>query len=217
MVQEVTMLGLFNRRNKHDNVLIEGERLNLRTITARDFKTIYRWFQDRELMEFAFGVVVEKNVIKQISTDYFDDFINGFNNAYGIVTKGGLFLGFIRYSMRRDWENYARIGILIGNRDYWGSGLGSEAMMLALEILFYRKDLLRIELDTAMFNVRAQKCFEKCGFKKTGEFTEVNFITGETTHKVLMKITREEFIAFQKNRAAGDEASKDRESPSSRG
>jgi RimJ/RimL family protein N-acetyltransferase len=209
------MLKLFNRRNRHDNILVEGKRVDLRAITARDFKTIYRWFQDRELMEFAFGVVVENKVIQQISTDYFDDFVNGFNNAYGIITKGGLLLGFIRYSMRRDWENYARIGILIGNRDYWGKGLGSEAMTLALEILFVRKDLLRIELDTAMFNARAQKCFERCGFKKTGEFTEVNFMTGETTHKVLMKITRAEFLESSRDKGEKGqvEASKHGERP----
>jgi RimJ/RimL family protein N-acetyltransferase len=187
------MLKLFERFRKRDNTIAEGKKVNLRPLYRRDFRIISKWFRDNELMSYAFGITVEKDVIEKIALDYYNDLYSGTSTAYGIETKGGLLIGFIRYSVRQDSDNYARIGILIGDRNYWEQGIGTEALKLSLADLFERRHLTRIELDTAMFNLRAQRCFEKCGFKRMGELTDVNFLTGEMSHKVWMKITREEF------------------------
>ncbi len=188
------MFRLFAAFGQKDNTIAEGPRVNLRTLVPRDFRILHQWFQDSELMAFAFGLTVEDCVLKKIAMEYFDDLVNFSNNAHAVVTKGGLLIGFVRFSLRKERVPYAKIGIMIGNRNYWGGGYGSEALTLSLAELFEKKNLSRIELDTAQFNERAQRCFEKCGFRKTGETTEVNFLTGEVSHKVLMVLTREEFL-----------------------
>ncbi len=187
------MLKLFERFRKKGAAIAEGPQVNLRPLLNRDFRAIARWFRDHELMSYAFGITVEKDVIEKIASDYYNDLINGTGTAYGIETRGGLLIGFIRYSVRRGCDNYARIGILIGDRNYWGHGIGTEALKLSIVELFKDRLLTRIELDTAMFNLRAQRCFEKCGFKRMGELTDVNFLTGEVSHKVWMKMTREDY------------------------
>jgi len=187
------MLRLFERFKKKAVTIAEGSQVNLRPLFHRDFRVIARWFRDNELMSYAFGITVEKEVLEKIASDYYDDLMNGTGTAYAIETRGGLLIGFIRYSVRREHENYARIGILIGDRNYWGHGIGTEALKLSIDELFKDQLLTRIELDTAMFNLRAQRCFEKCGFKRMGELTDVNFLTGEVSHKVWMKMTRDEY------------------------
>lgn len=182
---------------KKKKYISKGPNIDIRHVIPKDYKKIYRWFLDRELMEHAFGIVVDDKVIDQISQDYFKDFVNMAVNAYGIETKDGLLIGFVRFSFREDYENYIKIGILIGEKSYWGKGYGSEAMKLSIDSLFKRKNINRIELDTAQFNSRAQRCFEKSFFKKTGEFTEVNFLTGEMTHKISMCITKKEYLRIQ--------------------
>lgn len=186
------MLEIFRALVKRDGRIAEGKLVNLRTPIPRDYRIIARWFKNTELMEFAFGVIDEDTVIHKIATDYYNDLIIS-TNAYAIETKGGLLIGFIRYSLRRDSEPYGRVGILIGEKSQQCKGCGTEAVTMTLHTLFKEKSLTRVELDTAVFNTRAQRCFEKCGFQKTGEVTEVNFVTGEVSHKVLMRITREEF------------------------
>jgi len=188
------MFRLFAAFGQKDTTLVEGPRVNLRMLVPRDFRVLHRWFQDIELMAFAFGLTVEDSILRKIAMEYFDDLVNFSNNAHAIVTKGGLLIGFVRFSLRKDMAPYARIGIMLGDRNYWGGGYGSEALSLSIAELFDKKGLARIELDTAQFNERAQRCFEKCGFRKTGETTEVNFLTGEVSHKVIMKLTREEFM-----------------------
>jgi len=188
------MFRLFAAFSPKDTIIAEGPRVDLRTLVPRDFRIIHRWFQDNELMAFAFGLTVEDRVLKKIAMEYFDDLVNFSNNAHAIVTKGGLLIGFVRFSLRKERFPYAKIGIMLGDRNYWGGGYGTEALTMSISELFEKKNLHRIELDTAQFNERAQRCFEKCGFQKTGETTEVNFLTGEVSHKVLMRLTREEFM-----------------------
>ena len=67
--------------------------------------------------------------------------------------------------------------------------------MAALYYLFEKISVNRVELDTAYFNVRAQRCFHKCGFIKTGEVTDINLINGDLIHKVNMNLDRKDFMA----------------------
>lgn len=194
------MFEIFRTFVKSDGRIREGKWVNLRNLIARDYKVISRWFKDLELMEYAFGIIDDDHVIKRISAEYYKDLVNCSSSAYAIETKGGLLIGFIRFSIRKDSIPYGKIGIIIGEKEYRNKGYGTEALTLSMQVLFKEKDLSRIELDTAIFNTRAQRCFAKCGFKKMGELTEVNFITGEVAHKVWMRITKEEFFkSYQKD------------------
>ncbi|MDP2718778.1 MAG: GNAT family N-acetyltransferase [Dehalococcoidia bacterium] len=63
----------------------------------------------------------------------------------------------------------AQLGILIGDRDYWNRGYGSEAVSELLETAFKEADIKRLYLNTLRDNVRAQKCFSKIGFRTVGK------------------------------------------------
>ncbi len=67
---------------------------------------------------------------------------------------------------RRNGE--AEIGIIIGNRNYWSKGYGTDAVTLLVNHIFDKTDLKRIYLKTLESNQRAQKCFNKCGFTPYG-------------------------------------------------
>ena len=111
------MLEIFRALVKRDGRIAEGKLVNLRNPIPRDYKIIARWFKNVELMQFAFGIIDEEPVIHKIATDYYNDLVAS-SNAYAIETKGGLLIGFIRYSLRRDSEPYGRVGILIGEKGH---------------------------------------------------------------------------------------------------
>ncbi len=71
-----------------------------------------------------------------------------------------------------DYNEYraeAELGIMIGRKDYWGQGYGTEAITLFTDYLFSERGLKRIYLHTLKWNVRAQKSFMKVGFTPVRE------------------------------------------------
>ena len=54
---------------------------------------------------------------------------------------------------------------MIGNRNYWNQGYGSDAVRTLVKHLFRHTGLNRLHLKTLSHNFRAQHCFEKSGFK----------------------------------------------------
>jgi RimJ/RimL family protein N-acetyltransferase len=85
----------------------------------------------------------------------------------------------------------AEIGITIGLREYWSRGYGTDLLRTFVGYLFKELELNRIYLKTLDWNVRAQRCFEKAGFKRYGvsKRGEHNFI--------LMDIRRREFESMK--------------------
>jgi RimJ/RimL family protein N-acetyltransferase len=61
----------------------------------------------------------------------------------------------------------ARLGIGFGMQ-YVSQGYGTEALRLFLGYYFERLGFQRMVLDVAAINVRAVRCYERCGFKRTG-------------------------------------------------
>ena len=61
-------------------------------------------------------------------------------------------------------KKQTELGIMIGDRDYWSQGYGTDAVIALLEHLFNKEGMKRVYLHTLDWNKRAYKCFEKCGF-----------------------------------------------------
>ena len=84
----------------------------------------------------------------------------------------------------------AEIGVTIGLREYWSRGYGTDLLRTFVALPVRRAlPLDRVYLKTLDWNLRAQRCFEKAGFKRYGTSRrgEYNF--------VLMDIRRGEFYA----------------------
>ena len=60
------------------------------------------------------------------------------------------------------------LGIMIGEREYWGKGYGTDAVTTLVSHIFKETNIDRIYLNTLEWNVRAQRCFRKCGFIACG-------------------------------------------------
>ena len=95
----------------------------------------------------------------------------------------------------------ATLGIFIGNKNYWSKGYGTEAVKLILDFGFNYLNLNNIHLDLMEFNVRALKCYEKCGFKEIGRRRKCKFINGKYYDSISMDILSEEFTeSYIKNK-----------------
>ena len=91
----------------------------------------------------------------------------------------------------------AMLGIIIGDRDYWGRGYGTDAMELILQYGFLELNLHRITLGVHSYNARARRVYEKVGFKVEGVMRGDTLKEGRRTDGVEMGILRQEWLALR--------------------
>ena len=60
------------------------------------------------------------------------------------------------------------MGITIGDKRYWNRGYGTDIVRTFLVYLFTEQNMRRIYLNTLDWNVRAQRAFQKAGFRQCG-------------------------------------------------
>ena len=60
------------------------------------------------------------------------------------------------------------ISIIIGEKDTWGKGYGTEAILLLLDYAFRCLNFHRVAIGVVGFNERGIRFWEKIGFKKEG-------------------------------------------------
>ena len=85
------------------------------------------------------------------------------------------------------------LGIVIGEKDCWGKGYGTDAMLTLCGFGFTQMNLHRIGLRVFPENQRAVTCYEKCGFEHEGRLREAIFKHGEYRDMLLMSILADEF------------------------
>ncbi|GAB4325388.1 MAG: GNAT family protein [Promethearchaeota archaeon] len=75
-----------------------------------------------------------------------------------------------------DWKNrVGTVGLLIGRKDLWGSGLGTEALSLLVEYGFATLGMHRVQLEAYEENARAMRVYQKVGFVEEGRRREALF------------------------------------------
>ena len=62
-------------------------------------------------------------------------------------------------------KSAATMGIMIGDKNYWGKGVGGEAVNLLTNYAFQQLGLKEMNLGVMATNQRALRLYEKCGFK----------------------------------------------------
>ena len=84
-----------------------------------------------------------------------------------------------------------------------GRGLGTEATTLLLEHAFTATDLHRVELEVFSFNPRAQRMYERVGFRIEGRKREAFVFDGERLDVILLAVLRPEWQPSSISRRPG--------------
>lgn len=80
----------------------------------------------------------------------------------------------------------ATVGIMIGDKEYWGKGYGTDAMKVLMNFIFNNMNIRKIRLSTFSFNMRARKSYEKCGFEVEGILKDEIFKDGKYYDEIIM-------------------------------
>lgn len=145
---------------------IVGEKVYLSPISVDDTEAFLKWINDEEVTVYLtalpdiYSLLKEEDFVEKTAKD---------NNTFSIVDKQtDKLIGNCSYFGESFINRTAEIGIMIGEKDYWSKGYGSDALKLLLDFGFRVRNYNSLTLRVLAINKRAIACYEKVGFKKSG-------------------------------------------------
>ena len=174
---------------------LHGARIVLRDKHIDDAELDYIWRSDPELarLDAAYPLTMTYDRFLKIYQDQLQYPTPG-SHHFAAVTHEGKFIGNCMYYDLDSVNMEAELGIVIGDRDYWGNAFGYDAVTTLLEYLFKERNLKRVYLHTLEWNERAQRCFSRCGFQ------EVRRVRRMAYDFILMEVKRDDWLADAERR-----------------
>jgi len=174
------------------NYIIEGEKVGF-TEPKEEYVDQYRdWFNDLEVTQFVsnFGAV--------FTTEAEEDWYrNQVENDEPIFTIYHLPddkpIGNCGLHNINQGNDHGEMGIVLGEKEYWNLGLGTEAVRLITDFGFTVLGLHGISLLVKGFNKRARRVYEKVGYQIAGRVRDFYKIDCNYYDEIIMDILREEF------------------------
>lgn len=173
-----------------------GERVVIRPIERSDLPIVVKWWNDPEVMYYANDNPDPHKTLQELEIQYDNEKGEwaSYMERFVIETNNGQLIGDIMYHGYRSDIKSVRLGVFIGEKAYWGRGLGTEAIRLFLGYLFEYKKVHKVELTVSAFNHRAIRAFGKCGFSIDGVLRDNAIINGNYVDHILMSILDREYF-----------------------
>lgn len=179
--------------------MLEGKLVRLRAMEPDDLEDALRWVNDREVtfwltsLRYPMSRKDEKAWIDDAPTNSFAEGVQ-----LAIETKDGNHIGSINLHGTNSEDRKAGLGIMIGEKDHWSNGYGTDAMLTLLKLAFDEMNLHRVWLHVFPDNERAIACYLKCGFREEGRLRQEVFQGGRYYDVIVMGVLKDEFAALQK-------------------
>jgi RimJ/RimL family protein N-acetyltransferase len=173
--------------------MLEGQLVRLRALEATDLERAYRWINDAEVTRYltARYPLSHADERRWLEEGPPNGFAGGVRLA--IETKDGAHIGTLNLHQVRPEDRKAGLGIMIGEKDYWSNGYGTDAIITLLRFAFHEMNLHRVWLHAFEFNERGMACYRKCGFREEGRLRDHYYGEGRYWESIVMGILRDEF------------------------
>lgn len=161
-----------------------------------DYQLLLKWLTDKDLLQFIYGPSV-KFTLARIKKKYR-------HRVLGIDKDGvlacifaykGKNIGYMQYYPAGKPEDYELdstkdvwgVDMWIGEKRYWGKGIGSKVLQLLSDFLIEERGAIKIVIDPHLDNPRAIRAYEKAGFKKVKVLKKHEWYDGKKVDAWLME------------------------------
>lgn len=152
-----------------ENRTLQGDKILLRPIRPADVNDAYvRWMNDPEVtqyLESRFNSYTSHNLLQYVEKMMGnpDSFL------FAIVDKGdNRHIGNLKLGPINRMHRRASVGLVIGETEFFGKGVGTEAINLVVRFAFGDLNLHKLTAGCYAPNRAAEKIFTKNGFEKEG-------------------------------------------------
>ncbi|WP_246938503.1 GNAT family N-acetyltransferase [Bacillus pinisoli] len=153
-------------------MIIKQGPLTIRPLAEEDAEWLTKWLSDDQVLEFYEGRDRPFS-LEQVKETFYEREEEVFRN---IVFYEDQPIGYIQYYpidseerlefSYRDDETIYGMDQFIGEVSYWNRGIGTELINTMVHFLSNTVGASKIIMDPQTWNVRAIRCYEKCGFVK---------------------------------------------------
>lgn len=171
--------------------------ISIRKMQHADLEIMARWLSTKEVLEF-YGDINSPFTLDQVTRKYGARIDGDVPIAPFIVELKGASIGFMQhYKIEKEQQqkfgypaNSTIYGIdqFIGVPTLFNKGLGTIMVRKFIASIFLNTDAEVIILDTSVSNVRAIKCYEKCGFEKVKKINNESSWLMEINNSTLSNI-----------------------------
>ena len=146
-----------------------GERIVLREKRLGDAHDDFRWRTDADLARYDAARPFAATYHDYLAL-YRDELLypSPYRRSLAIEDEDGRHIGNVMYYNIDTIRREAELGITIGERGSWGQGLGRDAILTLVRHVLRATGFRRVYLKTLDWNVRAQRAFERAGFRMCG-------------------------------------------------
>ncbi len=172
---------------------MQGELVRLRAWEMADVEPRMRWWNDEQVTRLLGPwnyPVTRAEQERQIEAASGPD---PATKSFAIETAEGELIGETGIRAINWMSRKAEFFITIGNQNFWGKGYGTDAVKLVMRLAFDKVNLNRLWLTVLAHNLRAIRCYEKCGFKREGLLRQESFVDGAWHDVILMGALHEDY------------------------
>jgi diamine N-acetyltransferase len=152
-------------------MIIRGEKVALRPMTADWMPLFYRWATQSEAAPFWYGDLVGEPIptYQEFIQDFKPYYYDGSEPEKGrsfVIMVGRRAIGEINYNEIDRKHNSVDLDIIIADDKDKNRGYGSDALKTLARYLFRKMNIEVCILETVLKNARAIRAYEKAGFKQ---------------------------------------------------
>jgi len=180
-----------------------SERLRLRAAERSDIPLFLNWINDPEVTEnlviilpFSsteeetwYEAMLKRPVEEHVMVIEVKEPIADASETFNWKPIGNIQLMDFNWRIRK-----AEVGIMIGEKDQWDKGYGTEVLKLMLSHGFNTLNLNRIWLQVYEKNLRGITAYQKAEFKAEGRMRQAHYQHGNYYDIIIMSVIRDEWL-----------------------
>lgn len=139
---------------------ILGKKISLKILTQDDVGQSYlKWMNDIDIVKYL------DNGWRSYTIDELKVFVKQMNESNNNVLFGiyyndnNLHIGNIKIGNINFIHRYGSIGLIIGEKEYWGKGIGTESIKLITDFAFSELNLNKVTAGLHVYNIGTYKAF----------------------------------------------------------
>jgi RimJ/RimL family protein N-acetyltransferase len=171
----------------------EGEKVRLVPLDrARHLDNALAWINDPEVT--AWTLLGDMPLARLAEEDFFDHASRTSESDvhFAVETLSGEHIGFSGLH-RIDWRNgFAMTGTLLGRRDLWGQGYGSDAARVRTRYAFEVLGLRMLISEVMAENIGSLRMLERAGYREAGRLPRRYWKRGAFRDAILLVLERKE-------------------------
>jgi len=169
-----------------------GEDIYIELLSAENATKEYAfWMNDPDVYQFL------ESRWKQVSISDLESYITSVNDGknnflFGVFDKkDARHVGNIKIGPVNHVHRHGDIGVIIGDKNYWGRGVATKAIALICEFAFNDLNLNKVIAGMYENNIGSYKAFVKNNFRKVGVFEKHAFLNGKYVDQIIMEKLKE--------------------------